>query len=105
MTQIRLLRGLRAVRRFSDREIPAEALDDILGVARWTGSSKNTQPWGLIVIGDRDTLGRLARLGQYADHLAAAPLAVAITMERATFSTEFDKGRLAQNIMLAAWAH
>jgi nitroreductase len=105
MSQINLLRSLRAVRRFSDREIPAKALDDILEVAQWTGSSKNTQPWELVVVGDRSTLGRLSRLGRYADHVAGARLAIALTMERATLSTEFDKGRLAQNIMLAAWAY
>ena len=50
------LRSLRAVRRFSPQAIPDDVLLDVLDVARWTGSSKNTQPWHLIVVRDRETL-------------------------------------------------
>ena len=44
MRETELIRSLRAVRQFSDREIPNEILLDILDTGRWTGSSKNTQP-------------------------------------------------------------
>ena len=98
-----LLRGLRAVRRFSPEPIPDAVLHDILDVARWTGSSKNTQPWHLIVVRDRDALKRLATCGPYAGHLAGAQVAVALVME--DNNRRFDEGRLAHNIMLAAWAH
>ena len=38
------LRSLRAVRRYAQRPIPDAVLLDVLEVARWTGSAKNTQP-------------------------------------------------------------
>ena len=98
-----LLRGLRAVRRFSPERIPDDVLRDIVDVARWTGSSKNTQPWQLIMVRQRDTLQSLAKCGPYAGHLAGAAAAVALVMEDG--NRRFDEGRLAQNIMLAAWAH
>jgi nitroreductase len=97
------LRGLRAVRRFSPKPIPDDVLLDILLTARWTGSSKNSQPWHLIVVRERATLEALAKCGPYAGHLAGAQTAVALVMEDA--NRRFDEGRLAQNIMLAAWAH
>ena len=103
MDVIEVLRTLRAVRRFASDPIPADVLYDILEAARWTGSAKNTQPWELIVVADREMLAQLARLGTYAGHLAGAPLAVLLVMERATQA--FDAGRLAQTIMVAAWAH
>ena len=103
MDVMQVLRTLRAVRRFSSDPIPADVLHEILEVARWTGSAKNTQPWELIVVTDRGLLAWLARLGEYAGHLAGAHLALALVMERATQA--FDAGRLAQNIMVAAWAH
>ncbi len=96
------LRSLRAVRRFRDEPIPDEVLRDILEVARWTGSSKNTQPWELVVVRDRAMLRDLSQLGQYAGHLAGAQIGVALVMEAGAV---FDAGRLAQNIMLASWAH
>ncbi len=98
-----LFRTLRAVRHFADAAIPPAVLDVLLEVARWTGSAKNTQPWELVVVADRTTLDQLATLGQYASHLAGAPLAVALVLDGP--GREFDAGRLAQSIMVAAWAH
>ena len=91
------------MRRFSERAIDDDVLADILEVARWTGTSKNTQPWHIIVVRDRDTLLRLSRLGQFAGHLAGARLALALVTQSA--SNAFDCGRLAERVMLAAWAH
>ena len=61
MHQTEWIRSLRAVRQFSDREIPSDVLRDILDTGRWTGSSKNTQPWDLVVVRNRDTLAALAK--------------------------------------------
>lgn len=97
------LRSLRAVRRFSSQPLPDAVLRDILTVARWTGSSKNTQPWHLIVVRQRATLEALAKCGPYAGHLAGAQAAIALVMDDG--NRRFDEGRLAQNLMLAAWAH
>ena len=97
------LRSLRSVRRFSSEPIPQEVLNDVLDVARWTGSSKNTQPWQLIVVRERATLVALAECGRYAAHLEGATAALVLVMEDG--NRRFDEGRLAQNIMLAAWAH
>ena len=103
MQPTQLLRTLRAVRRFSAQPVPREVLDDILEAARWTGSSKNSQPWELVVVADRGNLQQLAKLGQYADILAGAQCAIVLVMDSAGHA--FDAGRLAQNIMLGAWAH
>lgn len=97
------LRSLRSVRRFAPQSIPEDVLLDVLQVARWTGSSKNTQPWHVIVVRERDTLTRLATCGPFAGHLAGAQAAMVLMMDDA--NRRFDEGRLAQNIMLAAWAH
>jgi nitroreductase len=98
-----VLRSLRSVRRFSTRSVSGEVLLDILDVARWTGSSKNTQPWHLVVVRDVNTLAGLAKCGPFAGHLAGANAAIVLVMEDS--NRRFDEGRLAQNVMLAAWAH
>jgi len=105
MDQTRLLRTLRAVRRYAQEPIPLGILEDILEAARWTGSSKNTQPWQMVVVRDSAMLAELSRLGAYAGHLAGATVGVALVMDGTAPSLEFDAGRLAQAIMLAAWAH
>jgi nitroreductase len=97
------LRSLRSVRRFSSQPIEQSVLHDILNAGRWTGSSKNSQPWHLIVVQDREALATLAQCGPYAGHLAGAQAAIALVMEDG--HRRFDEGRLAQDLMLAAWAY
>ena len=67
------LRSLRSVRRFSTQSVSGEVLLDILEVARWTGSSKNSQPWHLVAVRDVNALKGLAECGPFAGHLAGAP--------------------------------
>ncbi len=105
MRETELIRSLRAVRQFSDREIPRDVLLDIIEVGRWTGSSKNTQPWDLIVVRDRETLTGLSKCGDFAGHLSGATLGIALVMHGNDLWTCMDEGRLMQNLMLAAWAH
>jgi nitroreductase len=100
-----LIRSMRSVRLFSEREIPGDVLLDILDAGRWTGSAKNTQPWDLIVVKSRENLEALATCGRYAGHLASATLAIALVMRGDDVATLIDEGRLMQNLMLAAWAH
>ena len=102
-TRTAFLRSMRAVRRFSADPIAEPVLQDILEAGRWTGSSKNTQPWHLIVIRERRTLESLSACGPFAGHLAGARAAIALVMDDGR--RQFDEGRLAQNLMLAAWAH
>jgi len=103
--EAKLIKSLRAVRQFSDREIPEDVLTDILDAGRWTGSAKNTQPWDLVVVKKRETLAALARCGQFAGHLAGAKLAIALVMRDDDLWTGMDEGRLMQNLMLGAWGH
>ena len=105
MREAELIKSLRSVRQFSQREIPDDVLLDVLDAGRWTGSAKNTQPWDLIVVKSRENLAALAKCGRYAGHLASATLAIALVMRGDDVATLMDEGRLMQNLMLAAWAH
>jgi nitroreductase len=107
--QIAALLRLRQVRQLRPDRVPQAAIDDILEVARWTGSARNIQPWDLVVIESRDTLQKLAGIpDNHAPHLANAALGIALVMsgdlEHPEFDT-YDEGRLSERIMLAAAAH
>lgn len=103
--QTQWIKSLRAVRSFADREIPRDVLLDILDTGRWAGSSKNTQPWDLVVVENRETLAALSTCGQFAWHVAGAKLGLALVMHGDDPWTCIDEGRLTQNLMLGAWAH
>ena len=91
---------LRAVRQYQDRQLSDNDLDSILEAARWTGSSKNTQNWKFVVVQDPEQRARLAAAGTYANPVINAPSAIALVDLSECY--EFDIGRAAQNIMLAA---
>ena len=100
------LRSLRAVRAFRDEPVPQEVMDDVLEIARLSGSAGNKQPWELVVVRDRDTLDDLAGVEGYAGHLRGAALGIVLVMAGEREEQEaYDEGRLCERIMLAARAH
>jgi nitroreductase len=108
-SHIGFLRGLRQIRQLKPEPVPETALQDILDVARWTGSARNIQPWDFVVINDRETLRKLGTIeGGHGPHLVNAGLGIALVMsgdrEHPDFDT-YDEGRLSERIMLAADAH
>ena len=92
----------RAIRSYRDEPLAPDDLNAVLEAARWTGSSKNRQAWSFIVVEDRDGLQRLAECGSFTDPVRRSAATVVIVEEPGGY--EFDSGRVAQNIMLAARA-
>lgn len=95
-----LIRGLRVVRNFRPEPVSDEHRRRILEAARWTGSSKNQQLWALIAITDPGQRRRLVDCGRFTQPLEGAPLIVAPV--KLPGGNDYDMGRLAQNMMLAA---
>src|SRR2546425_10327896 len=87
-------------RAFLPRPIPEDALGRILQAGRMTGSSKNREPNRFVVVRDRGRLAAIAALSGFARWMAAAAVAIVIAQ---TERHEFDAGRCAQNMMVAAW--
>ena len=92
--------GLRTVRKFRTEQVSDSDLQQILEAARWTGSSKNRQSWTFVVIRERDQLDRLASCGDFTVPVRNAPLVIAPVMHPDGY--EWDMGRVAHSIMLAA---
>jgi nitroreductase len=88
-------------RAYLPKPLPEESLRKILQAARMTGSSKNREPNRLVVVRDEPTRRAMADMGPWARWLAAAAAIVVIVQ---TERHEFDAGRCAQNMMVAAWS-
>lgn len=87
-------------RAFLPRPIAEDALRRILQAGRMTGSSKNREPNRFVVVRDRARVAAIAALGRQARWVAdAAAVVVFVQTDR----HEFDAGRCAQNMMVAAW--
>jgi nitroreductase len=103
---LRPLRRTRQYREFEPTPPTAEELDAILDVARWSGSSQNTQPWRFILITDAAALRRIHEAGlPQTRGLATAPAAIAIVLPNEPgkeLGRAYDDGRVAERILIAA---
>jgi nitroreductase len=100
---IELIRSVRQIRQYSPDPVPDEVVHELLRVARWTGSSKNTQPWHFIVVTDRGQLRKLSQLRPPINWLAGAPIGIAIDLDGARPTAEsYDEGRVTERILIAA---
>lgn len=104
--RIRFLRTLRAVREYTDEPIADEAINDILEVGRWSGSSSNRQPVEVVVVRDAAMKQQIAENG--VRPAAGAALAIVIVTPGNPDAREieaFDDGRMVERLLLAAKAH
>jgi nitroreductase len=92
--------GKRDQRAFLPAAIPEAALLRILQAGRMTGSSKNREPNRFVVVRDRERLAALGALSPVGRWMTRAAAAIVIVQ---TEEHQFDAGRCAQNMMLAAW--
>ena len=95
----------RNVRSFADRPIPAEDLDRILEAGRRSPSSQNWQPWGFILVTDREQLRQLAKVWRGAYHVAQSAATIAVIGPPADNEfrrAQFDLGQATMAMTLAA---
>lgn len=97
------IRSRRNVRDYTDQPISSADLDRILEAARRTPSSRNSQPWDLVVCTDRAQLEELSRVWTGAGHVARSAATIAIVAPSdSRQSVQYDLGQLTMSIMLAA---
>ena len=103
---LRPLRRARQVREFTAEPVDRAALDALADVARWTGSSRNTQPWRFIVITEEPAIRRIAEIGlpqTRALNTATAAIAIVLPVDEAhEIGIAYDDGRAAERILIAA---
>ena len=94
--------NLRAIRDYKPEPLSDQDLDAILEAGRWTGSSKNRQDWTFVAITEKERLQELAEHGDFTQPVRDSAATIVLVQEPDGY--EFDIGRAAQNIMLAAKA-
>jgi nitroreductase len=74
----------------------------VLEAGRLAGSSRNRQPWRFVIVADPALCVRLAGLVHKPGNVRGAALVIALVVS-GRGPLDFDAGRAAQNMMLAAW--
>jgi nitroreductase len=104
--RLQALRHTRQYREFESRPVDRADLDALVDVARWSGSSANSQPWRFIVIRDPATIRTIHELGLPSTRgLATAPAAIAIAVpsdEKKAVSIAYDEGRATERLLIGA---
>ncbi len=97
------LRHVRQIRQYRPDPVPEEIVQELLEVARWTGSSRNTQPWHFVVLTDPEQLRRISQVREAINWVAGAPLAIAIVLNGHSETSEaYDEGRVTERLLVAA---
>ena len=97
---LKLMRNLRAVREYTSEPVDESTINDILEVARWTGTGSNKQPADVVVIRDPEIKQKMGEWGAR----PAANAAVVFLLATLDEAGSMDEGRYAERLLLAAKA-
>ena len=73
-----LLSNRFSVRRFQDKPIPNDVVQDMLEAGRLSPSGGNEQPWAFGVITDRNLIAQIAEIAFHQEWIAKAPLLIVL---------------------------
>ncbi|MCD6243143.1 nitroreductase family protein [Candidatus Bathyarchaeota archaeon] len=98
----------RSCREFLDKDVSDDLILTILDAGRWAPSGKNLQPWKFIVVRDKNTKNRLAKLTIYGNIIKDAPVVIAVFLDT---NISYDRvkdiqaiGACIQNMLLATFS-
>lgn len=76
MDAIDCIKTRRSIRKYKNKEVPQEIIDDILECGLRAPSSCDTQPWAFIVVKDIETRKALSKVSRYSSFIADAPVCI-----------------------------
>jgi len=97
-----------SVRRYTDTPVSRDHIEAILEAGRFAPSGNNTQPWRFVVVESEAKHGELATLFPQQGLVAAAPITLAVLLDREACYNELKDaqgiGAAIENILLAVHA-
>ncbi len=105
MDAIQALKERRSVRKYLDKQVPGEILEDIIKCGMMAATANNKQPWAFVLVTDRQKRRDIAQKATYGRFIADAPACVAVFGKKGEKYFLEDCSAATQNIMVAAKAH
>lgn len=97
------MRRVPQIRQYAPDPVPDDVVADLLELARWTGNSRNKQPWHFVVVRDRESLRTISALRPNINWAAAAPVGIAIVLDGTdAISEAYDEGRVTERLLTGA---
>ena len=108
MDTLEAIHTRRSIRKYTDRLVPRELVNELLRAAMCAPSAVNAQTWVFIVIDDRKLLEEIPTFSPFAGMCREAQLAILVcgdtTLEKAPGFWVQDCSAATQNLLLAAHA-
>lgn len=106
MNTLEAIISRRSIRKFEEKPVPQEMVDELLKAAMYAPSAKNYRTWHFIVINERTKLDDLSNLHPSAKMLKTASLAILVCGDRNLDPMDgylaINASAATQNILLAA---
>lgn len=100
--------GRRSIRKYQNKPIEKEKLNEVLRAAMYAPSAMNKQPWHFVVCEDRAVLGEIQRIHAHASMLESAPCCIVVAGD---LDAQYMEGSYIQdcaaaveNLLLAAYS-
>lgn len=102
---VRLMKERRSVRKYIQKPIPKEILEEIIDCARLAPTANNFQGWVFVVVTEKDTKEKLSELATWGKFINDAAACVAVFCGKDNPFHLEDGSAATENIILAAKAY
>lgn len=97
-----IIKSRRSIRRFQDKPIPPEVIQDLLEAAQWAPSGSNNQPWAFVVVQEPANVRKVKMFSPGLGGVPAALLILCSDHSGEDTTAIMDVSMAAQNVMLVA---
>ena len=108
METIHAILSRRSIRKYTDKQVSREDVNDLLKAAMAAPSANNCQPWHFVVINDHQIMDRIPEFHPYSRMLKDASVAILVCIDKNLENADGygiqDCSAATQNILLAAHA-
>ena len=106
MNLLDIIKTRRSIRKFTEKEISDQQIDEILTAAMYAPSAANQQPWHFIVVRNKETFQKIQTFHPFSQMLSQANVAILVCGDSALETKQgywpIDCGAATQNILLSA---
>jgi len=104
MDVLECIKTRRSIRKYENKPIPKEIIEDIIDCARLAPTANNVQPWEFVVVTEKATREKLAEIADYGKFIKDAPVCIVVFCKDTKYYLE-DGSASTENILLASWAY
>ncbi|MBC7320029.1 nitroreductase family protein [bacterium] len=102
---VEVIKSRRSVRKYIDKEIPREILEDIVDCGRLAPSGYNKQPWVFVVVVDKEMKEKVANATTSGKFISSAGACIAVFCEKDAETGLEDACAATENMIISAQSY